>query len=87
MDVVNKTRKPLTLPLPAGKKLFLAPGKTGQVSPAALEHPLIKKLLEAGDIETTSAGPKSKDGGSGKGGAYPGPRQGGPAAVHRSGDR
>ena len=56
MDITNKTRKPLRLPLPGGKRLFLGPGKTGQVSPKALEHPPLVKLLEAGDrIEVVEA--------------------------------
>ena len=38
MDITNKSRKPLSVPLPGGKKLFLGPGKTGQVSPKALDH-------------------------------------------------
>jgi hypothetical protein len=87
MDVTNKTRKPLSLPLPGGKKLFLAPGKTGQVSPRALEHPVLAKLLEAGDLEAAESGPKSTDGGEGRSGAYPGPRRGGTGAMRHSGDR
>jgi hypothetical protein len=87
MDITNKTRKPLSLPLPGGKRLFLAPGKTGQVSPKALEHPLIAKLIEAGDIETGAGGTKVKGGSSGRGPAHPGPRQGGPGAHRQSGDR
>ena len=87
MDITNKTRKPLRLPLPGGKRLFLGPGKTGQVSPKALEHPLLVKLLEAGDLETTAEGPKRKQGGSGNTGAAPGLRHGGGGAKRQSGDR
>lgn len=87
MDIINKSRKPLSLPLPGGKRLFLAPGKTGQVSPKALEHPLLVKLLESGDIEKADGGPKSTDGGGTSAGAYPGPRAGGTGFRHQSGDR
>lgn len=87
MDVTNKTQKPLSLPLPGGKRLFLGPGKTGQVSPKALEHPLLVRLLETGDIETAIGEVKSREVGGGKGGAYPGTRQGGPGARRQSGDR
>ena len=64
MDIINKTGKPLRIPLAGGKKLFLGPGKTGQVTPKALERPALVKLLEAGDIETTgeSSGQKSASG-------------------------
>ena len=87
MDITNKTRKPLSLPLPGGKRLFLGPGKTGQVSPKALEHPPLAKLLEAGDVETTDGGPKHKDAGGGNAGAYPGRGFGGSSAKRQSGDR
>jgi hypothetical protein len=87
MDITNKTRKPLSLPLPGGKRLFLGPGKTGQVSPRALEHPLLVKLLEAGDIETAAGGPKRKEGGDGNAGASPGTRHSGTSAKRQSGDR
>ena len=87
MDITNKTQKPISLPLPGGKRLFLGPGKTGQVSPKALEHPLLVKLLEAGDIETAAAGAKRKEGGDDRAGAYPGRRLGGTSGRRQSGDR
>lgn len=87
MDVTNKTRKPLSLPLPGGKILFLGPGKTGQVSPKALEHPRLAKLLKAGEIETAVGDPKRKRGGGGNSGTSPDFRHGGPGARRQSGDR
>lgn len=30
MEITNKTKKPLSVPLPAGKELFLSPGNSGQ---------------------------------------------------------
>jgi hypothetical protein len=87
VNITNKTLKPLSLPLPGGKKLFLGPGKTGQISPKALEHPALAKLLEAGDLEASTGGPRSRDGGGGKAGAFPGPRHAGSAARRQSGDR
>ncbi len=32
MDITNNTNKPLSIPLPGGKKLFLGPRKTGQIT-------------------------------------------------------
>ena len=87
MDITNRTRKPLSLPLPGGKRLFLAPRKTGQVSPKALEHPLLVKLLESGDIETADEGQKRKERGGDDAGAHPGPRHSGTSAKRQSGDR
>jgi len=88
MDITNKTTKPLSLPLPGGKKLFLGPGKTGQVTAKALDHPPIVKLLEAGDIATADGGGRRKDGGGGGMTApAPGRRQSGTGAMRQSGDR
>ncbi len=90
MDITNKSRKPLSLPLPAGKKLFLGPGKTGQVTPKALDHPPLKKLLDAGDVEVDDAGAGRKGGNRG-GDDQSGPSTGsgkqGTGAMRQSGDR
>ncbi len=50
MEITNKSRRPLTVPLPGGKRLHLGPGKSGQVVATALEHEPLKKLVEAGDL-------------------------------------
>ncbi len=47
----NLARRPLKVPLPHGKTLHLALGKTGRVPDDALEHPPFKKLVDDGDIE------------------------------------
>jgi hypothetical protein len=49
--VVNKTQKTISVPLPRGKTLHLGPGKTGQISSAAAEHPQLRKLVDGGEIE------------------------------------
>ena len=88
MDITNKTAKPLSLPLPGGKKLFLAPGKTGQVTAKALTHPPIVKLIEAGDLVTSGDGAKKKDASGGSiGPAATGSRFIGSGAMRQSGDR
>ena len=87
MDITNKTQKPLNVPLPGGKRLFLGPGKTGQVAPKALEHPPLAKLIEAGDIVTAEGGPKRKEGGGGNADVFPGSRRGVTGAKRQSGDR
>ena len=53
--ITNKTTKPLRVPLPLGKILHLGPKKTGQVSFHDVDHPPLKKLVEAGEIEITDA--------------------------------
>lgn len=87
MDIINKTQKPLSVPLPGGKKLFLGPGKTGQVTPKALQHPALVKLIEAGDIETADEGVKRNKGIGGAAGSLSGSRHDGTGAMRHSGDR
>lgn len=87
MDITNKTRQPLSLALPGGKKLFLGPGKTGQIAPKTLEQPLFVKLLEAGDIETTADRSKNKGVSGGKAGSYSGSSHKGTGLMRKSGAR
>ena len=63
--VSNKTQRPLSVPLPRGKTLHLGPGKTGQISSTAIEHPQLKKLVDAGEIEILGEGPRPTDGAGG----------------------
>jgi hypothetical protein len=90
MDVTNKSKKPLLVPLPGGKRLFLQPGKTGQITPKALEHPPVAQLLESGDLESAQGAhsPSARAGGkaSGSAGGSAAPK-GGSGAARQSGDR
>lgn len=90
MDITNKTRKPLSVPLPGGKKLFLGPGKSGQIAPKAAEHPAVKALIEAGELEVAIGGRKAqRDAGSvgvNPGGGRSGSGSGG-GGVRHTGDR
>ena len=87
MDIINKTTKPLRIPLPGGKKLFLGPGRTGQVNGKALQHPPLAKLIEAGDVESGGATASRQGGGANKGGHSTGLRHGTTGAMRQSGDR
>ena len=85
--ISNKTARPLRVPLPRGKTLHLGPRKTGQIASEDAEHPPLKKLVEAGEIEILGeghvgavAGGSAKVGASGGQGHTPGPSR-------RSGDR
>lgn len=51
----NKTPKPLSVPLPDGKRLFLSPGKTGQIATRAADHAPLLVLVESGKIEIVDA--------------------------------
>ena len=62
----NKAHRPIAVPLPLGKKLRLGPNQTGEIADRAEEHPPLKKLLEAGDLEIVhegSGGTKHRPGG------------------------
>ena len=54
--ISNKTRRPLSVPLPRNKTLHLGPGKTGQIASEAADHPPLKKMVEAGEIEILGEG-------------------------------
>lgn len=88
MELRNKTKRPLRVPLPGGKKLHLGPGKSGQITPKAAEYPPVVKLVEAGDVEVVDGGrSQSAGGGDGRGAVRPtegGPRTGG---IRHIGDR
>ena len=88
-SVTNKTNKPLAVPLPRGKLLRLGPRKTGQISSDDVEHPPLKKMAEAGEIEIHEEGHSPQGGGGGGGNGGPTGAQGGHTTTggHRSGDR
>ncbi len=54
--IKNTTHGALLVPLPRGGKLHLGPMRTGEVNPAALEHPPLKNLVEEGKIEVIGGG-------------------------------
>ncbi|MEO6025598.1 MAG: hypothetical protein ABIR79_01875 [Candidatus Binatia bacterium] len=86
--IKNKTTKPIRVPLPRGKTVHLGPNKSGQITVEASEHPGLKKLVEAGEIELIDEGPGSGGGGAGgAGGSGARHGYGGGGGMRRSGDR
>jgi len=85
-SIQNKTHRPLRIHLPQGKTMHLGPNQTGQISPHAVDHPPIVKLVEAGEIEIFDAADPAL---STKQGPIPSSRQGHPAVTgrHTTGDR
>ena len=86
--ITNKTNKPLSVPLPGGKKLRLGPLKSAAISPKAVDRPQVQKLIEAGEVEIF--GPKQEPrhfraGGKGSRSSSGGQGQGG--GIRRTGDR
>jgi hypothetical protein len=87
MEITNKTKKPLSVPLPAGKKLFLSPGKSGQITRKAAETPAVLELVEAGDVKISQEGVKLRGGGKSGGVSSSAARHGGSGAMRQSGDK
>lgn len=66
MQITNLTKMPLGIPLPAGKKLFLGPGKSGQINWKAAKYPAVLKLIESGKVKVAQGqekGSKARGGG------------------------
>ena len=64
-QIVNKTQRPIRVPLPGGKSLFLGPAKAGQVSDQAVQAPSFQKLVKSGTIELVGEGNRSMEGSQG----------------------
>lgn len=85
--ISNKTQRPLSVPLPRGKTLHLGPGKSGEIAATASEHPQLKKLVEAGEIEIVAESPRATDGNRGGKKAWTSMGHGSGTGSRRSGDR
>jgi hypothetical protein len=88
MEIKNTTKRPVKVPLPGGKRLFLSPNGIGQIMPKDADHPPVKKLIEAGDLEIVGGG-RTKGAGSlsGSGGIGSSQSSGGAGGVRHTGDR
>ncbi len=88
MIITNKTKRPLRLPLPGGKTLFLAPGGTAQVAPKAKQHPPLMEFVEAGKVELDDNAHSTHATGSHKGGNLSfSDRHDAGGGIRRTGDR
>ena len=85
-SLVNNTPKPIRLRLPGGKTLFLGGLRQATVRDEALEHPPVKKLIEAGTLEVVE-GVANKRGTGGAPGLGSGGKGHGARAKVQSGDR
>ena len=86
--ITNKTSKPLSVPLPGGKKLRLGPLKSGEIPNKAVDHPPVQKLIEAGEVEIVDPQQKPRRGGGGsRGSRSVSGGQGHGGGIRRTGDR
>jgi len=60
-SIRNKTQRPIRVPLPRGKKLHLGPGKVSEIATPAADHPPLKALVDAGDLEILADGERHVD--------------------------
>jgi hypothetical protein len=86
--IENKTRRPLSVPLPDGKTLRLGPLASAAISAKATRHPPLKKLVEDGTVEihegsTTSAPGRHVGGGA----VQTADVRGAGGGIRRTGDR
>lgn len=88
MNITNKSKRALSVPLPHGKTLFLGLGKTGQITKKSAKHPPLVALVEAGDLELDDTSRQRKAASSGGPIGRSGGQGGGPANdFRRTGDR
>ncbi len=88
VTITNKTCEALSIPLPGGKKLRLGPLKSGEISPKAVDHPPVQKLIEAGKVEIFGSEQKSRR--AGGSGSASRPSSGGQSrggGIRHTGDR
>lgn len=85
--IKNQTRKVLSVPLPRGKRLVLGPGKTGQITSKAIDHPPLVALVDAGELEMLGQGASvAGRNGSANPTGTPGQNQNFGKTVFRAGD-
>ena len=88
MDIRNTTKLPLKVPLPGGKLLRLGPGKVGQITPKAGEHPPVQALIASGQVQVVGEGKSQAGPGTHhSGGSASSPGHGSAGGMRHTGDR
>ena len=89
MEITNISSRPVKVSLPGGKRLFLGPRVSGQITPKTAEFPAVKALLDEGVLELKdpkhAKGKKNSGGGSGVSSSQDGSGSGG--SLRHTGDR
>lgn len=61
-EIRNTTTRPIRVPLPGGKTLFIGPSQVAQIATKAAEHPGVQKLVAEGAIEILDADSEASGG-------------------------
>ncbi|MFT6396696.1 MAG: hypothetical protein ACJAYU_001439 [Bradymonadia bacterium] len=86
--ITNKTRRPLAVVLPEGKKLRLGPLASAEISAKACKTAAVAKLVEAGTVAIGEGPTKGGRGGQVAGGPPGAARgQGMSGGIRKTGDR
>jgi hypothetical protein len=62
--VLNKSRKPIRVPLPGNKVLHLGPSKSGQIADQHATTPAVLRLVKSGELEIVGEGEHAEGTGS-----------------------
>jgi hypothetical protein len=68
--ILNKSRRPIRVPLPGNKVLHLGPSKSGQIADQHAATPAVQRLLKQGDIEIVGEAAHVEGGGGAEGAAH-----------------
>lgn len=86
--LVNKSRRPIRIPLPGGHVLYLGPGKSGQISDRHAALPAVARLIDDGAVAIAGESAHAQTAGAGGGHVHEGTHGHAPVKVVRPrGDR
>jgi hypothetical protein len=86
--LVNKSRKPIRIPLPGGRALFLGPGKSGQIADRHAALPAVARLIDDGTVVVAGESAHADAAASGGGQVHEGTHGHAPIKIVRPrGDR
>lgn len=88
MEITNISTRPVKVSLPGGKRLFLGPRVSGQITPKTADFPAVKALIDEGVLELKDPRrAKGKKGSGGGGGVSSSQDGGGAGGMRHTGDR
>ena len=85
--IVNKTHRPLKVPLPQGRTLHLGPNKSGQITDVATEAKGVQRLIEKGEVELLGVKQEAEHSHPGEGQVHTSTHGRSRKTIRKSGDR